>query len=274
MYLVPIFILLGYGCWLLLMYFLQDRLLFPTHLIPPDTENGRTLPGERIELTVPEGTVEALYLPPPENPDGGPAPLAVFFHGNGELIDPSDPIVVMYAEMGFAVLLPEYRGYGRSSGEPSEKAVTEDAVRFCDLATARPEVDAGRVVYHGRSLGGAVAASVARHRPPHALVLQSTFLSVSRMARRYAAPGFLVRNSFHTDEVVAALDIPILIAHGATDRIVPVSHGRKLSRIARRPTCVEYPCGHNDFPGEANVADYPRRLREFLEDAGIIPETS
>ncbi len=271
MYLVPLFILVGYGCWLLLMYFLQDRLLFPTHLIPPETEDGRSLPGERLEITVPEGTVEALYLPPAASPSGTTAPLAVFFHGNGELIDPFDPVVALYAEMGFAVLLPEYRGYGRSAGEPSEAAVTDDAVRFCDLATARPEVDAERVVYHGRSLGGAVAASVTRHRPPQALVLQSTFLSVGRMARRYAAPGFLVRNSFHTDEVVASLGIPILICHGATDRIVPVSHGRELHEIARRSTYVEYPCGHNDFPGEANVADHAKRLREFIEGAGIIP---
>ena len=93
------------------------------------------------------------------------------------------------------VLLPEYRGYGRSAGSPSQRAITEDLIAFYDLLARRPEVDAQRVVFHGRSLGGGAVCDLARHRKPAAVILMSTFTSMKRMAPRYLVPGFMVERS-------------------------------------------------------------------------------
>ena len=69
------------------------------------------------------------------------------------------------------------------------------------------------------------------------------------MAHGYAAPEFLCRHPFRTDEIVQDLDVPVLIVHGTQDRIIPVEHGRRLHELAPAAAYLEYDCGHNDFPG-------------------------
>src|SRR5690606_14293850 len=99
-----------------------------------------------------------------------------------------------------------------------------DFIAFRDLLDARPEVDPSRVVYHGRSLGGAVVLQVALERPARAIIAESTFTSVVAMARRYAAPGFIVRHPFRSDRAVRELRAPLLLMHGDRDTIVPPGH--------------------------------------------------
>jgi len=172
--------------------------------------------------------------------------------------------------MGFAVLLPEYRGYGRSDGEPSQAAIVEDAVYFFDQVVENKNIDKRRIVYHGVSLGGGVAGQLARHRPPTAMILQSTFANIAEMAWQYAAPPFLARHPFYTDRVLADLDRPVLIFHGSEDRIIPVENGRRLDRVARNSRYVEYQCGHNNFPGRGNGIKYEEAIKGFLIDNRIL----
>ena len=203
-------------------------------------------------------------------PSNAPAPLVVFFHGNAELIDYQSTIVEGYRRLGCSVLLPEYRGYGRSAGKPSEQAIVADAVRFYDEITRRPDVDPSRIVFHGRSLGGGPAAALAARRSAKALVLESTFTSVADMASAYLAPSFLVKNKFHTDRVLPTLEIPVLIFHGTRDDIIPVAHGRRLRDLATHGTYVEYDCKHNDFPGDENEDAYWEQVAAFLRGAGVL----
>lgn len=254
----------AYAAYLLLLYLKQDGLLFFPDMSGPGSQppEGAVL----LQRETRDGTVEAWLLPA-DRP--GRAPLAVLCHGNAEGIDQQLEWAEGYRRMGFAVLLPEYRGYGRSAGHPTERVIIDDAAWFVEQALARPDLDPARVVYHGRSLGGGVVGGLAARRPPRALVLQSTFTSVAVMARGYLAPSFLVRNPFHTDRVLPGLDCPVLVFHGSRDQLIPPGHGRQLARLARRAALVEYPAGHNDFPGIDNVEDYWMRLSAFLEQAGM-----
>jgi fermentation-respiration switch protein FrsA (DUF1100 family) len=172
--------------------------------------------------------------------------------------------------MGVSVFLPEYRGYGHSAGKPSEAEIADDMVRFYDLLIRCADVDPSRVVFHGRSVGGGVAADLATRRVPAALILESTFASIARMAIKFGAPPFLLRHPFHTDRAVEALDAPTLIFHGTRDTVVPVSHGRLLHKLARRATYIEYNSDHNDFPGEGNEEAYWREIQAFLGRAGVV----
>jgi fermentation-respiration switch protein FrsA (DUF1100 family) len=218
----------------------------------------------------PRGKVVAWFFPAASAGPTNPAPVVIWFHGNAEVISQCGDVVREYRARGCSVLLPEYRGYGGCAGEPSQKAIVEDAVFFYDEIAKRPDVDKARIVIHGRSLGGAVAAQLAAQRKPAALILESSFTSLAVMAHKYLMPEFTVKHPFRTDRVLAELDVPVLIFHGARDEVVPVEQGRKLHKIARRSVYVEYDCGHNDFPGVDNQANYEMEISNFLLQVGII----
>ena len=197
-----------------------------------------------------------------------PGPAVIFAHGNGELIDHWPEPLAELRRMGVSVLMPEYRGYGRTPGWPSQEAITEDYVKFYDLLAARPEVDRRRIVFFGRSLGGGAVCSLARQRKPRAMILMSTFTSVTRMARRYLVPSFLVRDPFDNLTAVSQLDIPLLIVHGRQDSLVPYEHGQKLHAAARQSELVTYEADHNDCP--PNWSAFWGDLRRFLQKAEIL----
>ena len=264
------YLAIGYALWCAFLYLCQDRMIFLPHAAaaplpePPDGVERLALPLDR------GGVVEAWFHPAPGASPETPAPAVVFFHGNAELIDHQADIVAGYRRMGVSVLLPEYRGYGRSAGKPSQTVILQDNLRFLELLAQRPDVDPRRIVYHGRSLGGGPAFDLAAHRKPAALVAESTFASVASMARKYLIPTLLAKHPFRNDRVVKELDIPLLILHGNRDRVIPPRHGRKLKALARDARYVEYDAGHNDFPGEGNEQAYWQAVQSFLKEASVL----
>ena len=261
--------ILAYVAWCAILYSYQDRLLWPTDLTHPQA--ARPKEAEVVSLPIERGgAVESWFISAKPDERGKPAPSVIYFHGNAELIDEQDRIVLGYAKIGVSVFLPEYRGYGRSAGKPSEKDIAADMARFYDLLIRRSDVDPSRIVFHGRSVGGGVASDLAIRRAPAALILESTFTSIARMATKFGAPPFLLKHPFRTDRVVAALDVPMLIFHGTRDTVVPVSNGRQLHQLARRGTYIEYNSDHNDFPGEGNEEAYWREVQAFLRRTGVL----
>jgi fermentation-respiration switch protein FrsA (DUF1100 family) len=262
----------SYAAWCGTMYFYQDKLLFPADMAPPPLPLGyHGLSTVEMKLGLAGGgSVVAWFLPAPKATPSSPAPVVAYFHGNAEIIDYQHEIVEGYHRLGCSILLPEYRGYGRAGGKPSEGAIVADAACFYDELVKRPDVDASRIVFHGRSLGGGPAAQLAARRTPRALILESAFSSVAAMASKYGCPSFLAKNPFHTDHVLESLDVPVLIFHGTNDDIIPVSHGRRLRDLARHGTYVEYGCRHNDFPGGGNEEAYWNEIAAFLRRSGVI----
>ena len=265
------FIVAAYVAWCAFLYLQQDRIIFPRHFAPEPID--QPYGDEAILIRIHTGAnarVEAWFLPAPSASADRPAPVVVFFHGNAELIDYQHYIVQGYHRLGCSVLLPEYRGYGRSGGKPSQKAIRADAIRFHDEVIKREDMDRSRIVFHGRSVGGAIAADLAGARSPTALILDSTLTSVASFAIKHLAPPFLVKHPFRTSRMIAGMDTPVLIFHGTRDEIIPVTHGRKLHALARNATYVEFDCGHNDFPGAGNEAAYWGEIEDFLSRNDII----
>ena len=254
------------------MFSLQRSLLFPTFMIPPPQPNaGADVPGlERLTLDLPRGgEVEAWLLPGDGVSAAKPGPAVIFAHGNGELIDYWPELLSQYRRLGMTVLLPEYRGYGRSDGSPSEAALAEDMRRFYDLLVARDDVDPARVVFHGRSMGGGAVCALARQRKPAAMILMSTFTSIRRMARRYLMPGFLVRDPLDNLEVVRGLERPLLILHGQRDSLVPYEHAVELHKASPSSRLISFPSAdHNDCPPDWNA--FWTEVVPFLRGAGIL----
>ena len=258
--------------WLAFAWGCQRAVLFPRYMTPPVAERGEavvaSIAGAEVwELETDAGVVEAFFLPGQGVSAEEPGPAVVFAHGNGETIDLWPGQLSRYRQMGVSVLLPEYRGYGRSAGRPSERAILADFEAFYDRLVQREEVDAERVVFHGRSLGGAVLAVLSQRREPAALVLEATFTSVADMARRYLVPGFLVRDPLRARQAVRRFDGPVLIVHGEHDTIVPPRHARRMSEAARQGEVVWLDIGHNDPPPQR---EYWQAIGGFLEGQGIV----
>lgn len=251
-------IVLVYVVWVVALYTQQSRMVFPRQFAGPPMKEGRLPP--RVEsIWINAGTeatpirVEAWYMPAPGSSPDHKVPAIIYCHGNAELIDDNVDRAQQWNKRGFAVLIPEYRGYGRSGGEPSQSAIDDDMLRFYDALAARPEIDASRILIHGRSLGGGVAAQIAAVRPVGGLILESTFTSVACFAWKYGAPSFICSNPFRTDVALRRYANPVLIFHGTEDNIIPVSHGRELHRLIPSSTYVETPGDHINYPPDVKA---------------------
>lgn len=255
------------------MFGIGRRFLFPGHLLRAAEGAHEGVPGlERLTLPVPRGNVEAWFLPGDGASADAPAPMVVFAHGNGELIDDWPVDLGAYRRRGFSVLLPEYRGYGRSGGRPSQPAIVDDFARFLELAVARPDVDEHRVLFHGRSIGGGVVCALAETRAPAGLVLWSTFSSMVELVRRFGVPAFMVSDRFENLRVTRALQIPTLIVHGRHDQLIPVSHAQKLADAHGKTRLLLCDADHNDCP--TPEADFWGVLDEWLPTAALGPSRS
>jgi pimeloyl-ACP methyl ester carboxylesterase len=230
-----------------LVYFGQRRLLFPGSRAFGTVEP-ETLGGERIWLDADGARSEAWLLPPRAGTSGGP--LLLYAHGNGELIDHWVEAFEPARALGATALLVEYPGYGRSSGSPSARSIQSAMAAAYDFAV-RERGFAGRpIVGWGRSLGGGAVCALSRERALAALVLESTFTSVTQMARLFGVPGWLapwlVRDRFDNLRVVRRFEGPMLVLHGERDEIVPASQGRALGSGSSHAELHLLPCGHND----------------------------
>jgi fermentation-respiration switch protein FrsA (DUF1100 family) len=227
---------------------------------------------ERLWLETEAGRVEAWFMPGAGRSARRPGPAVIFAHGNAEVIDDWATRLRPYVWRGVSVLIPEYRGYGRSAGRPGQAAITDDFVRFHDRLAAREEVDLRRIVFHGRSLGGGVACALAAQRRPAALVLTSTFTSVPALAARLGVPRFLVRDPFDSLAFLRGHEGPVLLMHGRHDTVVPYRHAEALRAAAPRARLVPLDSDHNDFPMESPLVW--REIFGLLAQAGILDPAS
>jgi fermentation-respiration switch protein FrsA (DUF1100 family) len=175
----------------------------------------------------------------------------LFFHGNAGNVSHRMEHALALTAAGLDVLLVDYRGYGGSTGRPSEEGLHRDARAARAALLAGGRVDPARLVYMGESLGGAVALRLAVEAPPLACVLQSTFTSLRDVARAHypAALSALAGNAYPNRERIALLRAPVLILHGEVDEIVPVAHAEALFEAAREPRRLRVVpgAGHNDL---------------------------
>ncbi|HIJ57091.1 MAG TPA: alpha/beta hydrolase [Deltaproteobacteria bacterium] len=266
---VVISTLVIYIVYCILIFVMQRVMLFPRGMIGLPSGAPPKIKGmEILWLNTKYGKVESWYLPPVRKTDDPPAPVVIFAHGNGELIDFWPQELNRFNEMGIGLLLVEYPGYGRSEGKPSEASISETFLAAYDLISKRSDIDSERVILLGRSLGGGAVCIIAANRPSAAMILMSSFTSVTAFAPRYLAPKFLVRDPFDNLSVVKSYPNPILIIHGNRDEVIPYSHGRTLYKAAKSAKMITYQSGHNDCPPDWNV--FWEDVESFLRDNNIL----
>lgn len=250
---------------------IQRALLFPRHLIPPAVRPPRVHGLERSWLSTDAGKVELWFLPGDGVSAAQSGPAVLFAHGNGELIDHWPELLEPYRRLGVSVVLLEYRGYGRSAGRPSERALAADFRALHAQLASDPRIDMARLIYHGRSLGGGVVCGLAGVHPPAALILESSFTSVVDVARGMGLPAFVISDRFDSLPVVRSFQGPVLVMHGRSDSLVPKSHGEKLAAATPRARLVLYEAGHNDLPPRGS--DYWQQIAATMRLAYGAPSS-
>ena len=252
-----------------LIYFTQSSLVFL-----PEVDRGFRaspasigLPFVALKLATGDGeTLDGWFVPAGPRTRG----LIILFHGNAGNIGHRLDYLRMFHALGFATLMLDYRGYGLSSGVPSEAGTYLDAAAAWRHATEGLGFPADRIVLFGESLGGGVAAQLSTANRPGALVLASTFTSVPDMgADLYPLLPIrlLARIRYETLTRLSQITCPVLVIHSRDDDIIPFAHGRRLFEAARPPKqFLEIQGGHNDgfvFGRD----DWVRTLDGFLAQA-------
>jgi fermentation-respiration switch protein FrsA (DUF1100 family) len=161
-----------------------------------------------------------------------PAPRAniVYFHGNGANLSNWSPILAGIVQRGYSVVAFDYRGYGQSTGHPTERGLYKDI----DAVLKQAWIGESRsvpTIYWGRSLGAAMAAYAATVRPPDGLIFESGFASARAAVRGSVVLlvlSFFSSYRFPAAEFANRAERPVLVMHGNRDTVIPFALGREL----------------------------------------------
>jgi fermentation-respiration switch protein FrsA (DUF1100 family) len=212
---------------------------------------------ELLRLSTPQGERVAALFGPALLPDGRshPDPLSrpalLYFYGNAMCLAYAEAEFERFRRLGLNVMIPDYLGYGQSSGKPSEigcRETAETAYKSLCLRGFSPS----RIIVGGWSLGGAVAIDLASRRQVSGLIVLSTFTSTHDMASSIfplPLPHWFFAHRFESLSKITSITCPILLGHGRRDPLVPFSMFERLAAAVQAPltTLVIDGAEHNDF---------------------------
>jgi fermentation-respiration switch protein FrsA (DUF1100 family) len=259
----------AYGVFVLAMYWFQDRFLYFPEENPLRPEAHGLEGFERITLeTRDRERLIAWWHPPLPS-----YPVLLYCHGNAGHIGLRAPKFDAFRALGFGVLAVSYRGYGASTGIPSENGLYEDARAALAWLIEEREIPASALILYGESLGTGIAVHLGALMPVGAVVLEAPYTSVLDRARErfpFLPIRQILKARFDSLAKIGRLHSPLLVLHGERDTIIPVRHGRALLEAAPQPKeGIFLPdVAHSDFPPEV-LAD---AVREFARRHGLLPE--
>ncbi|MEQ3656206.1 MAG: alpha/beta fold hydrolase [Dokdonia sp.] len=245
-----------------LLYYLQDYFLFKAEKLPPDfeffyenqeieeytieTRDGATLNGLHFKIKSPKGVV--LYL-----------------KGNSKSIKGWGKFAVDFTRNGYDVVMLDYRGFGKSTGRRTQKALKRDIqVVYNKL---REQVSEKYIILYGRSLGSGLATKLASVNNPRMLILDAPYYSLTKVAARYAPfmpLSWLIKYPLPTYKWLKYVQCPIHIIHGTDDKLIPYKTSVKLSKIKPKQTKLYTVIGggHKNLN---NFESYHHMLTEILD---------
>src|SRR5262245_5863696 len=245
-FLVPAAI--AYAAVLALVFLFQSRLVFYPGVgrEVAGTPDAQGLKYETVALRTADGETLDAWWVPTDDARG----TVLFFHGNAGNISHRIAYLAMFHRLRYSTLIVDYRGYGKSTGTPSEAGTYQDAQAawnyLRDVRRAQPR----DLVIVGESLGGAVASWLAARVGPGALVLLSTFTSATSLGAEvywFLPVRLLSRFGYDNLGNLQRIRSPVFVAHSAQDDIIPYAHGQRLFEAAHEPKAfLEMRGGHND----------------------------
>jgi uncharacterized protein len=264
-------IALAYMSLVAFLWFRQESMLYLPNL--PSRQHAATpaqigLGYEPVRIPTEDGEELDAWFVPADEPRG----VLLFFHGNAGNISHRLDSLRIFHRLGLSVLIIDYRGYGQSTGRPSEQGTYEDARAAWRHLVEERQVPAQRIVLFGRSLGGAVATWLAAEHAPRGLIVESTFRSVPDLAAElywFLPVRRLARLEYPVEALIGSVEVPVLVVHSREDEIIPFSHGEALYDAAPQPKqLLELRGGHNTG-FIVSEQRYVEGLEAFLASLGL-----
>jgi hypothetical protein len=254
-----------YAALLGLLFVKQRELMYPRNPARAETA-GVDLPAlEEITLTASDGERLVAWVVPPRVGK----PVLLFFHGNAGNFARSWRQARFRAltEDGTGLFAVNYRGYGGSTGSPTEAGLLLDARAAYGAAVAR--FGAAKLIGYGESLGTGVVLKLAAEAPLAAVILEAPYLSTATVAQGvypFVPVSLLMLDQFRSNEVIERVRVPLLVLHGEHDGVIPFAQGLALHALANEPKrFVRFPTGgHENLPAKGSGPE----IRRFIEDVG------
>jgi len=268
-------LLLAYVGLSIVLYFNQGRMVYlPTNQIQT-TPQTVGLNYESVKLKTKDGVeLSAWFIPAHQAPNSSQSAhideessVILFCHGNGGNIGDRLDYFAIFNDLGLATLIFDYRGYGQSQGTPTEEGTYADADAAWRYLTIDRKIPAHKIIVYGESLGGAIASYTAQTYQPRALILASTFTSISDRAQEqypYLPIRWISRFSYNTIARLPKITSPTLVIHSPDDEVIGFHHGQDLFKAANQPKrFLQIHGSHNDGFLES-IAIYKAGLQKFL----------
>ena len=257
-------------CIFLLVW--QNRIIFKPTKTLEKLPLAYELTHKEVWLPV-KGDVEihGWWLPAQQTNNGK---ALLFLHGNSYNVGENLFHAKRFVELGFSVLLMDYRGYGLSGGKfPRESQVYEDAQVRYDYFVEEERFMPEQIFVYGHSLGGAIAIELVKNNPAAGLIAEGTFTSMSDMATytgkySFLPVDFLLHQRFESLNKISEVKIPTLFIHGLNDDVIPYEMGQSLydAAIAPKQLYLVPQAGHNDVASTADI-EYNDAILNFVDFA-------
>ena len=248
-----------------LLFFLQDRLIFPLAYISSEEVPCGTFPASTVsplEISMSDGCVLRGYWMNGTAPQ--PKKLLLYFGANAEDISSLPPKMVQFSD--YSIVLMHYRGYLTSDGKPSAEKLYSDSQEIYDYILKNSDTDYEKIVIMGRSIGSSVATHLAATRKNASVILISPFDSLTHVISQKCPilpTSFVLKHKFESIKYAPSVTSPVYILAGSKDWLVPTSLTKKLAQsFTTEVTYTEIPdVGHNSID---DCATYWGLIRDFL----------
>lgn len=237
----------------LVLSLIQDSLIFPGAAYKPERRPLLAAGQELIDLTTPAGEKTLLLFSPAADRPRQDAATVVLFYGNGMHLSDCLEIMALFNEIGVNAAMVDYVGYGFATGKPSEAGCYDAAEAAWAHVRSRTDIRQDLLLVGGWSLGGGSAVELAvRHPEARGIILLCSFTSMTEVAQwtmPYIPISAILKHRFESAEKLPRTTVPVFLAHGTNDDIVPHWMSERLAEIAGpRATLVLVPkVGHNGF---------------------------
>ncbi len=271
---VGILAAIAYPSICLFLFFQQTRLIFVPSAVIEKTPEFFNLPYEEVWLPVSVGKSKTEHIHgwwiKAKQPN---AKVLLYLHGNGINIGANIAHARRFHQLGFSVLLIDYRGYGRSEGNfPNEMGVYQDSVTAWNYLVKQRQISPSHIFIYGHSLGGAIAIDLAvKQKEAAGLIVESSFTSIREVVAYrnwfWMFPiDLILTQRFESIQKIPKLKMPVLFIHGTADLSLPSFMSQKLYDAAPEPKQLIFvpDAGHNNVADVAGV-QYLQWVDSFVE---------